>query len=572
MSARARPPRRALLLAALAGAAGCSGLPRSGPVVSGARVQDDPRLGLLQVVPDGPVRGAEPQEVVRGFLLAAATGAGEQAVARLFLSPAARRTWRPDASTTVLVEAPRVEPAAAPAPGEAAVLVSGEALADVDAGGRYAQRPPGSAVRRTLRLVRVDGEWRVDEPGDGRWLTQVDASRSLRPFPVCFATPDGAVLVSEARWFPYDSATATRVVTEVLAGASPWLAPAVLGGAPPGTRLRTGTVPVSDGAAVVDLTAPARHASPQRRGVLLAQLRTALTRLPGVERVVVRVEGTELAPGRGPSPAPDPPLTLPVRDSRLVLAGPAGLARWDRAELRPVPGAPAGRHPAVAADASCVAWLDEDARTLRVLPAGAASPAAVRARGAVLAPPSVDRHGWVWVVPTSPGATASVVPAAAPGSTPTAVGSAPGAAGAGVLRARASRDGARLLVLTEEPDGTTRVRVHGVVRGAGGRPLRVGEGSPELVPGAGRVLDVSWLRDDRVVALVRPAPGADPVPLVSQVSGPVQRLAPVAGAESVAAGWSERDVVVGTGDGRLLARSGAGWSTVAQGRDPAYPG
>ncbi|NAZ88863.1 hypothetical protein GTR00_22625, partial [Kineococcus sp. T90] len=108
------PPRRAVVALALAALTGCAGLPRSGPVVAGGHVQDDPRLGLLRVVPQGPVPGATPEEVVRGFVLAAATGVGEQAVAREFLSPDARRTWRPDASTTVLRAVPRVR-AAGPA-------------------------------------------------------------------------------------------------------------------------------------------------------------------------------------------------------------------------------------------------------------------------------------------------------------------------------------------------------------------------------------------------------------------------------------------------------------------------
>ncbi|WP_432572818.1 LpqB family beta-propeller domain-containing protein [Kineococcus sp. SYSU DK005] len=569
------PPRRAVVALALAAVSGCAGLPRSGPVVAGSRVQDDPRLGLVRVVPQGPVPGAAPEEVVHGFLLAAATGGGEQAVAREFLSPGARRTWRPDASTTLLRAVPRVRAAGPPAAGTAAVVVSGDVVAEIDAGGRYSQRPAGTALQRTLRLVRVEGEWRVDVPGDGRLLTQVDASRSLRPFPVCFATVDAAQLVADVRWFAYDSSTATRAVTELLAGPSPWLAPAVLTGAPPGTRLRTGTVPVADGTATVDLTAPALRAAPERRAVLLAQLRAGLTRLPGVEDVVVRVDGAELTRGSSP-PVPDPPLVLPVTDVRLVLVGPSGVARWDRSSVQPVPGAAGAaagaRHPAVAPDGSCTAWLVDEGRTLRVQAGREAEPVAVDAGGAVLAPPSIDRHGWVWVVPTTAGAAPAVVRAQDPAGGRSAVEPPAEGLGGRVLRARPSRDGARLLLVRQETGGAVHVQVRGVVRGAAGRPLRLAGASPELVPGAGEVLDASWLGDDRVVVLVRPGPGQDPVPLVSQLSGPAQRLAPVPGAESVACGWNDREVVVGTSAGRLLTRSGATWSPVLDGRDPAYPG
>ncbi|MCI2237888.1 GerMN domain-containing protein, partial [Kineococcus sp. TRM81007] len=335
----ARLPRRAVVALALAAATGCAGLPRSGPVVAGARVQQDPRLGLLQVVPRGPVDGAGPVDVVRGFLLAAAAGPAGEPVAREFLSAGARRTWRPDVSTTVLQGVPLVEAVEdAGADGTAAVRVSATALADIDAGGRYALRPPGDVLQRTVRLVRRDGVWLVDVPGDGLLVTQVDASRSLRPFPVHFATADAAQLVGDVRWFAYGSSTATRVVTELLAGPSAWLAPAVRSGAPPGTRLRTGTVPVSGGTAVVDLTAPVLRAAPEERGVLLAQLRAGLGRLPGVEEVVVRVDGAELTREAGPSPVLDPPVALPVPDPRLVLAAPGGVSRWGAGAAHPVPG------------------------------------------------------------------------------------------------------------------------------------------------------------------------------------------------------------------------------------------
>ncbi|WP_337063169.1 GerMN domain-containing protein, partial [Kineococcus sp. G2] len=410
----ARPPRRAVVLLALAAATGCAGLPRSGPVVAGSRVQQDPRLGVLRIVPRGPVDGAGPVDVVRGFLLAAAAGPDGEAVAREFLSAGARRTWRPDVSTTVLREAPLVEAVEEPgADGTAAVRVAATALADVDAGGRYAPRPPGDVLERTVRLVLRDGAWLVDVPGDGLLVTQVDASRSLRPFPVHFATADGAQLVGDVRWFAYGSSTATRVVTELLAGPSAWLAPAVRSGAPPGTRLRTGTVPVSGGTAVVDLTAPALRASPEQRGVLLAQLRAGLGRLPGVEEVVVRVDGAELSRGAGPSPVPDPPVGPPARDPRLVLAAPQGLARWAAGAVHPVRGlAAAGcEHPAAAADGSCYAWLEAGGGVLRVQRSTAVGGAAVRLDAASVAgaaaglgPPSIDRHGWVWVVPTAPGA------------------------------------------------------------------------------------------------------------------------------------------------------------------------
>ena len=582
----ARPARRrAVALAAgllAVTAAGCGGLPRTGPVVSGSRVGDDPRTGLLQVIPEGPEEGASPVDVVRGFLLAGSSADDDHAVARRFLTRAAAQLWRPDTGTTLVSAAPDLAPATA---GSAAtadqtqVSLSAGVLALVDATGHYVQQPAGTPLTRSVRLQREDGQWRIADPGDGVVLTRLDASRTLRPFSVFFATADRGRLVGDVRWFGYDSSTATRIVTELLAGPSPWLSSAVVSGAPRGTGLRVGTVPVADGTATVDLSDQALSGTPDERSLLLTQLRASLTRLPGVSTVRVTVDGADLTRGSTAGADGDPVPPTPAADARLVLLGPAGLSRWDGLSAQAVTGTDPGlalgagaAHPAVSADGSTYAVLTDADRAVRVQRPGGPLQVAVTAE-TPLAPPSIDREGWVWTVPTTLGADPVVVPASAV-QTPAAQVELPAdGLGGAVLRLRVSRDGARVLVVTVDAGGAAHVRVHGVVRDVAGRPLRLTVGSPELVPGAGQVLDASWLLDDQVVLLLRPAGGGDPVPVVSQVSGPWQDLPAVAGATSVAAGWSQRDIVVGTAVDQLLTRSGADWVVVvSDGRDPAYPG
>ncbi|WP_167587732.1 LpqB family beta-propeller domain-containing protein [Kineococcus rubinsiae] len=574
--------------AALVLLAGCGGLPTSGPVTSGSRTLDDPRIGLLEVIPEGPREGASAEDVVRGFLLAASSASEDAAVARTFLTAAAARRWRPEDSTTLVDTIPVVDaapaPTGTPAPSPATpdgasvqVAVSAAVVAEIDATGHYLQRTPGTRLLQTLTLRREGGQWRVDELPDGVAVSELDASRTLRAFPVYFATADARQLVADVRWFTYGSSTATRIVTELLAGASSWLAPAVRSGAPAGTRLRVGTVPVADGTAAVDLTDAVLQGSPEQRSLLLSQLRASLTRLPGVARVRVTVDGAELTRA-GDGDVGDVPRTLATTDPRLVLLGPAGLSRWDRTAVGAVPGTGPGlasgddaAHPAVGPAGGPFAVLDRDDRTLRVQAAGGELETALRS-DVPLSPPSVDRDGWVWTVAAASGAVPRIVPSGDPAAPAQAVDLPADGVGGTVRLLRVSRDGARVVLVVEAPDGSTHVRVHGVVRGAGARPLRLTAGSPELVPGTADVLDASWLEDDRLVLLARPAAGDDPVPLVTQTSGPVDALPAVPGGVSVAAGWSERDVVVGTRDGRLLTRSGAEWVVFADGRDPAYPG
>jgi hypothetical protein len=573
--ARGRRALPALVLVALL--AGCGGVPRSSGVVSGSRIEEDPRAGLLQVIPDGPERDAGVVDVVRGFLLAAASAEDDHAVAREFLGSAAALSWRPDAGTTIVAAPPDL--ALVSQDGDSAVVsVTASVQAQVDAAGRYAERPPGTVVASSLRLAREDGRWRVTDPADGVVVTALDASRTLRPFPLYFATAGPSPrLVGDVRWFGYDSSTATRVVTALLAGPSPWLAPAVSTGAPAGTSLRVGTVPVDagTGTAAVDLSDAVLGADPAGRGLLFSQLRASLSGLPGVNDVQVTVDGAELIRGSG-SAGTDLPRSAPAGDPRLVALGPEGLSRSAGAELRPVPGTGPGfdlaggaSHPAVAVDGSAFAVLTDEGRVARLQRPGGAPEVAVSGQG-VLTPPSIDRFGWLWTVPTAIGAAPLVVPTGAAATPATPV--APPAEGLGsVQQARVSRDGARLLVVSRDGAGAVHVQVHGIVRDAAGRPLRLGAGTADLVPGVGEVLDAAWLVDDELVVLTRSA-GADPVPVLAEVSGPSTPLPAVPGAVTVAGGWTDRDLVVGTADGHLLTRSGADWITVAEGRDPEYPG
>ncbi|PRY12458.1 LpqB family beta-propeller domain-containing protein [Kineococcus rhizosphaerae] len=563
--------------------AGCGGVPRSGDVVSGSRVVDDPRIGLLQVIPDGPTRGAVPIDVVRGFLLAAASSQDDHAVAREFLTSAAAQTWRADASTTVVAAAPDLALVRQNAT-EAVVAVSATTTAVIDAAGHYVEQPPGTTTSRQLRLALQDGQWRVVDPGDGTTITSLDASRTLRPFPVYFVTggPDPQ-LVGDVRWFGYDDrSTATRIVRALLEGASPWLAPGVVSGAPRGTQLRVGTVPVASGTATVDLSDAAKEADPEQRRLLLAQLRASLTSLPGVADVTVTVDGAEFSradaqgAASGAGDADLPRATLPG-DSRLVVLGPQGLSRWDRRQVQPVAGTgpglestgPASR-PAAAPDADAYAVLTDEGRVVRVQAPGGPLQTAVSGRGPLVGP-SIDRFGWVWTAPTAAGQSPVVVPVAAP-ETPASTVSAPAdGLGGQLVDARVSRDGARLLVVVRDAAGAVHVRVHGIVRDVNGKPLRLGPATADLAPGAGDVLDAAWLVDDQFVLLARDGAGQT-FPVLAEVSGGSSRLPPVAGGVSVAGGWTDRDVVVGTADGKLLVRSGADWIAVADGRDPAYPG
>lgn len=91
---------RAVLVAvamSLAGLlAGCVSIPTSGPVVTGRTIDEAARPPRVKFFALGPVPGNSPEAIVRGFLRAAADFSRDHSVARSFLTPDKRTTWRPD--------------------------------------------------------------------------------------------------------------------------------------------------------------------------------------------------------------------------------------------------------------------------------------------------------------------------------------------------------------------------------------------------------------------------------------------------------------------------------------------
>jgi hypothetical protein len=131
-------------LAVVLGLSGCGGLPSSSPVQQGSLVG---QAALQPVrVPDGPVAGATPEQIVRGFLRAGA-GAGfydDHAVARSFFSRRVRDSWLPDSGVKVYGDESALKVKQL-SPG--IVRVSAAIVAEVDSAGRYREIPAGTVAQ-----------------------------------------------------------------------------------------------------------------------------------------------------------------------------------------------------------------------------------------------------------------------------------------------------------------------------------------------------------------------------------------------------------------------------------------
>ena len=580
--------------------AGCASIPHTGPVVPGRPVGDDPRDGVFLVIPEGPVEGVGPDQIVAGFLHAAAGFADDHRVARSFLSMSRRLTWRPDTSIVVYpgerAQTPilttldgkaighrPVTPEMLDSATSASVTVRVPVEARIDAAGRYSIAAPGETATAKFGLIRQDGEWRISVLSDGILITATDFAVTFRPFPVYFPDPSGDFLVPDVHWFPGNREVPTALVRALLDGPSPWLDGAVTTGAPSGTEMAVAAVLVSGDVATVDLTERVRSATTRQRQLLLAQLDATLGQLRTI--TTVRITAQRLPfdiPGSGTSGDGGPPdrmprvQTDPQVDSRPVVLDAAGrIARLVGRELEPVNGVrglnvAGATHPAVAADSSAYAVLGPGrASVLLQLPGTAA--AATVIRGTNLTPPSFDPRGWVWSAPQAD--TGTVV--AARQDAPAREVAAPWLAGYQVVSLRASRDDARVLIAAHR-GGRAAVFVSGVVRDNTGRPVSLNE-PLKLTPDLVGVADAAWVDQVHVVVLGRRMPAAGSGvpggvrPWIIHIGGRMTEMSPAPGALTIAAGKGDETLVAGTAAGTLV-RVGARWELVAGARWPAYAG
>ncbi|ACQ79502.1 lipoprotein LpqB [Beutenbergia cavernae DSM 12333] len=586
MSTRQRRGVRAvsaLSLAAVAAAllSACVALPTSGPVQQGlTEVPEPPGLGFLG---NPPEPGDSPSEILSGFVQAATSGLSadsEFSLARMFLTPEASSTWRPLEEVLVYAteSTPEIDvqaqggdgPGATQPPIEdadrASAVISVHAVAAVDAHGTYTvSATPELPTDLDFTLVRVDGEWRIEVLPDGMLVSEPTFGPSFRQMPLYFWSPDFEALVPDVRYFPSQNA-AGYAVTELLAGPSSWLSSAVATRIPDGVTLDVASsVVVADGVASVNLSAEAQAADFEDRKYLYTQIQQTLLAIPSIRSVELTMGG---AAYQVPSGMPEPIVEPRVGSVATVLTN-GTLARLQGSTVTPVDGV--GDLSDLLPANPAVGYGDEGT----VLLAGADAVVHVSGEGAVttlitgraLAPPSFDRQGWVWTAPRDTDGTLLV---AQVGGEPEVV-SAPWLEGAQVLGLRVSREGARIAVLLRR-DGVDEVVVAAVVRDAVGMPRTV----PEGIPVASRLLaarGVVWVDSTTVAVLAQPGAESDPAVRLATVPGPHETTQAVPAAVSLAAGNGSQELLVGTSDDHVLARSGLRWELAAEDvRDPAYPG
>ncbi len=586
--------RKALVGVVVLAVSGCATIQTDGPVVAGQPVGDPFGDGVRELV-SGPTAGQTPDGIVTGFLAAAQGAADDFEVARQFLTSEAASTWRPAVQTIVYRGGtPEVSVLAGgqEVPGDEEVKadavsahLSVEVVATVDERGRYLQQASGPPRTIDLDLQRSDDQWRISGVEDVALLSEADFAAAFRVYPLHFLDPSRTYLVPEVRWFPNGRSTATRLVRELLAGPSEWLAPAVDTAFPTGTSLAApAAVVVRDNAGVVDLTEPALEAGDADRTLMLVQLESTLQPVLGVNRIEIRVDGGQLDdPPDVDGPTHDPEVLAPA-----VLVQGDSLMQLDLRTIEPIADLPdlTGldvSHPGVSPTGSgavntrsrVFAVLTRERSELRLIRPGSDEVPEPVVVGSDLTAPSLDWRGWVW---TTTRTNAGYVNAA-PSEGPALRVEAPWLAGRLVTSMRVSRDGARVVVASTDQAGVGHLDLAGVLRDRNGVPKRLVPQEPQAQAlDLAVVEEVAWSDEDEVLVLGRAATeptGSDLRIWVVTLSGPVtEPFAPLGDVTTVTARKGERSVLASTDEG-IFALAGSAWVRIPESesaREAAFQG
>lgn len=548
-----------VLLTALTG---CASLPISGPVATAT--PQIPARYALDVLAEGPQQDATVEQIVEGFLQAAAYGFTDDfAVARSYLAPEIADGWNP--MEQVHIYAGEENPTLA-TQDDGGITVTIEETAVVDAAGRYTQLAPGP-LSTDFTLVRGEGgQWRIAALEDGLLISDLNFEQTFASSPLQFLTIDYSATVPDLRWYPFEG-RAVSMVRGLLGGPSGWLSGAVVSAFPEGTRLGSRGVTVEDGAATVDLTAQALAASEAERGLIATQLTRTLTALSSVTSVRITVEGDSFESGEAA-----PNLALPQSVSSAVMLSEGALVRWNGRELIPVEGV----GPLTGLDPShpAVPFLDTDVPmvvlsgtgTLVTVPTDS-RPATVLWEGADLVPPSIDRNGWVWTSPRV--GTGSLVAVLADRDAVTVA--APWLAGREIEHIRVSAEGARVVVVSRS-EGRAFIELATIARDRSGTPTALGE--PLRVGEDLRIVrDVSWVDQYTLAVLGATLSDVAARPHLLPIGGAMAILPTVEDAVAITSSRNVRSIMLVTADGRLYVREGISWRMAAEAvQDPAFSG
>ncbi|HTU72176.1 MAG TPA: LpqB family beta-propeller domain-containing protein [Trebonia sp.] len=603
-----RPPARrglAALLVALGlsvATAGCVSMPGGGPVqpYPVAQGAEAPNQNYYQVVPQPPAQNATPSQIVAGFLAAGASFAGQQQVAREYLTPQASREWKPIWSATVYKAGPTVSSARLAAGRDtASVTVGGSPQATLSSHGKYAVQgeTPNKKTYRYDLVKNSSGQWRISNAHDNPLLlTSTEFSIDYQLADLYFFDPSRHYLVPDPVYVPLQAtqgALVNGLVQDLINQPTDWLgeaeAPstATYSAFPARTSLQ-GAVSVDGGTASVNLTGSAiSRASLTVKQQISAQLLCTLTgacqgQQQQVKSVALYINGHAFVPpGAAGNPVQHQAQYQPAATSKAsglyYLTASGQLEMLAKPQAKPVTLAsvgPGSSSLAVSPDGKYLALLRKG--NLYTGTVGGASLAS-RGPGSGITSLSWDSsdHLWVanggavFVLTATPGKPASSpVPVSIFSSSypNNSCGSNPN----DVTALRVAPDGVRVAMVY---GGSQETLAFGAIARSGPstQPLIVVNLSPFFVcKAAGAFTSLSWYGADDVVALSGSGSAVTDYPVNGGTPTPLE--APQAASTSITASAGFGLVVAGRGTISSAAGLSSAWGSLGAGLSPAFPG
>jgi hypothetical protein len=196
----------------------------------------------------GPPAGAEPRNIVFGFLQASVQPDARHSAARQYLTPDAGTRWQ-DSTVQILddykVDVPTIQGSVA------SVDVSGDPVGQLNESGEFTPETSGNGVGHqktfSFKLRKIDGQWRIDKPPAGVLIRQVDFAVHYTARPLYFYDSEERQLVPDIRYTSLnDQALAEWLMSQLLAGPRPELAQSVQSEIPDQTDPRRVDVTMGD--------------------------------------------------------------------------------------------------------------------------------------------------------------------------------------------------------------------------------------------------------------------------------------------------------------------------------------
>lgn len=553
----------ALAMAAvvLLAVAGCAVIPTHGSVGKSDPLtprNNEVNVGFQQFA---PVAGASPESIIRGFIDSGTGLSDDFQFARQYLTPARAQSWAPDKRTLVYKDTFSVSPGIEKDTFELKFNV----VSSVDATGVLTPAKGSATESLTMKMVQVDGEWRIDGTPDGVVLTEATFQTLFNAFSLYFYDPTFTYGVPDVRWLAgRSSRTATAIVQAMLAGPAPYLQGAVVSAFPNGIALERDSVPVNEsGMAKVGLTAQLLlETSVKQRQQMQAQLLLTLQKsLNTVTEVQFLADDREVDMGGAADAIAPIDINNTVPSMQVALAK-NELVTFDGTKISAIAGMPSVANllpsvPAMSYSGKGFAFRSGVGNQIYAVRPQQAPVLAISA--VALTPPSFAPNGWLWsAAGDGSGTVIAVNPDDGGALGKPVVMTVPWLVGQEVTSFRISRDGTRALVVSQAK-GVSVVSVTGIFK-SGEIPKELT--SPLSLSHSGSPVLGLWVGESSVAVSATSATAAVSIEVLDLALQPVA-LAELIGIEWVSASTGSRNIHAQTAT-QYYSNTSNTWEVVAK--------